>query len=635
MSHQAGYEYDDLSKRKLRVLIISMGGERQETLRQLFSSSTELQREFEPPVFSPGVSSRSLRSRFECLRIAHQVGLIPEAEWQAIQAAKDDGRYEKVPERFFDCLEGVPVTQGRRGSEADVALHYSVEFWRKAKTLNRGRGVLGCLFAHILALETFTTEGFDILLEDNVRLPIQECATRIRETALASRDWELEHGESSRCHLRLYGWLGSTTNIEYLLTTHKAKRQFSRQNASAVTVMPFPTKEGLDEDLKDMEDSDDSVQDASDREPKSRAPTSESSPPIQQIYFEKSSDNESVCSDVTSPEQRLDQLESESKFLQAKIDQLESESKRQAELDESLKLLQTEFDQVGSELERIQTTRIDQLKCLQQKLPDRAAQNSFYQLKHQVQQELQHLLTKFQCLQQKLSDWSAQKSLRQLKQHQVQQCASKISTDLAKEFAVKFDQLDLGDDGEEHEQNGNDKSSKKHNEPMVQAATSLCAEEEQDAPKTRQHTRPGGNMVWGQYGYWMSREAYESLLEELTMDVGAMMWKGKRMRHFSAKPVDKIIPRRTIDKYGAESVHLSTHPAVFRAPMLTSKIHAQWDPEFCKSTEKQLRYCGLGWKDLCLTDIERRVVAHRESTGNWLTPVQLEQLESKKLMNDE
>ena len=562
MNPQTGFKYDDLSKRKLRVLIISMGGERQETLRQLFSSSTELQRDFEPPVFSPGVSSRSLRSRFECLRIAHQVGLIPEAEWQAIRAAKDDGRYDNVPERFFDCLEGVPVTQGRRGSEADVALHYSVEFWRKAKTLNRGRGVLGCLFAHILALETFTTEGFDILLEDNVRLPIEECATRIRETALASRDWALEHGESSRCHLRLYGWLGSTTNIEYLLTTHKAKRQFSRQNGSAcpenkdmVTVMPFPTKEGLEKDLKDMDDCD-SVQ-ASDREPKSTAPTA---PPIQQINVEQSSDNGSVGSDVTPPE-RFDQVESELKHLQSKF------------------------------------------KSLKQKLPDRAAQSSLRQLKDQVHQ-----------------------------------CASKISTDLAKEFTAKIDELDLGDDGEQHGKNENDKSGKTHNEPIVQAATNVGesnTEEEQDEPKTRKHTRPGGNMVWGQYGYWMSREAYESLLEELRKDVGAMMWKGKRMRLYAVKPADKIIPRRTIDKYGAESVHLSTHPAVFRAPMLTSKIHAQWDPEFCKSTEKQLRYCGLGWKDLWLTDIERRVVAHRESTGNWLTPVQLEQLESKKLMNDE
>jgi hypothetical protein len=57
--------------------------------------------------------------------------------------------------------------------------------------------------------------------------------------------------------------------------------------------------------------------------------------------------------------------------------------------------------------------------------------------------------------------------------------------------------------------------------------------------------------------------------------------------------------------------------------MLTSKIHAQWDPEFCKSTEYQLRYTMLGWEDLWLTPAERSVVTNKKVTGEWITPAQL------------
>jgi hypothetical protein len=150
-------------------------------------------------------------------------------------------------------------------------------------------------------------------------------------------------------------------------------------------------------------------------------------------------------------------------------------------------------------------------------------------------------------------------------------------------------------------------------------------EDDDDEPKTstRQHLRPGGNMVWGCYGYWMSRQAYESLMDELRNDVGALLWKGKRMRYYSVKPIDKVLPRRTIAIYGADSVHLATHPAVFRAPMLTSKIHTQWDPEFCKSTQVQLEHCDLDWNDLWLTESERQVVEHYKLTGKWITPAQL------------
>ena len=137
--------------------------------------------------------------------------------------------------------------------------------------------------------------------------------------------------------------------------------------------------------------------------------------------------------------------------------------------------------------------------------------------------------------------------------------------------------------------------------------------------KDKDLSKPGGNPVWGTYAYWISREAYEVIMDTLRKDVGAILWKSKRMRYYHVKPIDKIVPRLTRAAFGAAAVQIPIHPAFFRAPMLTSKIHTQWDPEFCKSTAYQLHQTGLSWSDLSLTETERCVVSHAEETGEWLT----------------
>lgn len=83
-----------------------------------------------------------------------------------------------------------------------------------------------------------------------------------------------------------------------------------------------------------------------------------------------------------------------------------------------------------------------------------------------------------------------------------------------------------------------------------------------------------------------------------------------------------MLPRQIISSCGAQSVQLATRPAFFRAPMLTSKIHIKWDPEFCKSTEYQLEMTGLAWSDLWLSSQERQAVEHRLATGAWVPPEQ-------------
>jgi hypothetical protein len=381
-----------MRRRKLRVIIISMGGERQEILQRQFAKISE---DFETPVFSPGVPSRSLRNRESFFRICHAAGLLPDAEWTALERAFDE---ESSPtnNNLFDCLKDVPITSvGRRGSDSDRAVHYSVELWRKAKTLNRGRAVLGCALAHLTALKRLTSsdEHFDILLEDNVRMPLDTLAESMWRILDATLD-------GSSCHMRYFGWLGSMPNLEWIYT------RYMRDQAISVAI---PLQQDIETDLAGATDN-------------------------------------------------------------------------------------------GSEL---------------------------------------------------------------------------INTN--------------------------------------------CRGE-------KDMSKPGGtNPVWGTYAYWISKDAYDSVMGLLRNDVGALMWKSKRMRYYHVKPIDKILPRQIRTAFGKESVQISRHPSFFRAPMLTSKIHTQWDPEFCKSTEYQLEQVGLSWSVLDLSAVEQIIVRHHKETGEWITPLKLEE----------
>ena len=100
------------------------------------------------------------------------------------------------------------------------------------------------------------------------------------------------------------------------------------------------------------------------------------------------------------------------------------------------------------------------------------------------------------------------------------------------------------------------------------------------------------------------------------------------MRYYIVKPIDKVLPRILMDHFGRQDcVQLSTYPAFFRAPMLTSKIHTKWDPEFCKSTEAQLiRAGGLTWSQLWLSEEERAIIVHRDKHGEWISLGKLREL---------
>jgi hypothetical protein len=489
-----------------------MGGKRQQDIIEMFSHPC-MAAHFDPPVFSPGIPQRELRSQRNLLMHAGRAGIIPPVEWEALwnyynhgggnggsssstSGDDDDNHNHDNHDNHYnleEILKNVPIdSENRMGSEFDKSMHYSKELWQKAKGINRGRSVLACALAHLVAMKKLVEEDYDFILEDNVRSILGnwndsnstinnsiitngegsenekgrscECAERIWETIEASKDWENVHHK--QCHLRYYGWLGSRTNLEFVIKVHipKTKHSFRRRRHQS----------GHDDDEYDD---------------------------IQQ------------------------QQHSMPGIFPFPI---------QADIDEYLLL-------------------------------------NHHQQQHHDQEQ---------------------------------------------------DNLQQNDTSDNH---------KKHN---------------------KKNNTPGGTPIWGAYSYWISKQGYQALIHSLQKDVGALLWKGKRMRCYHVKPIDKIIPRRIMDALDGDAdvimgsrdhIHVATHAAFFRAPMLTSQIHSQWDAEFCKSSEYQMMIMrsnsnsssndntgdddddddddedgGHVWDCLWLNQEEKCVVEYRKITKEWI-----------------
>lgn len=200
--------------RKLRPLVISMGGDRQKLIMEMFQAMPSM----ESPIFSPGVPQRNLRNRMGFMNAAYAAGLIPEQEWEAFHKSQGEiptnRDYNRDDEHTLltEIWKDVPITK-RKGSEWDVNQHYTAEFWRKAKNLGRDRAVLACTFAHLIAMKTCVEGGFDLILEDNVRASAPICVEQIRQVIENNSDADLIY----------FGWLGSVKNLTWVIHTHSKK----------------------------------------------------------------------------------------------------------------------------------------------------------------------------------------------------------------------------------------------------------------------------------------------------------------------------------------------------------------------------------------------------------------------------
>ena len=160
----------------------------------------------------------------------------------------------------------------------------------------------------------------------------------------------------------------------------------------------------------------------------------------------------------------------------------------------------------------------------------------------------------------------------------------------------------------------------------------------EDSSKQPSFSTPGGTAIWGMFAYTISPAAYHSLIAQLQNDVGMLMWKGKRMRAFQAKAIDKIIPRTVREVYGEMSVHLSDKVAFVRCPMLGSLLHKHWEEGFCESTELQYAFSSHGegcnvWDNVWLEDVERQIVDYRKKNGKWIRKEDIQGNSSKSKSN--
>jgi hypothetical protein len=62
-------------------------------------------------------------------------------------------------------------------------------------------------------------------------------------------------------------------------------------------------------------------------------------------------------------------------------------------------------------------------------------------------------------------------------------------------------------------------------------------------------TTPGGTAIFGTLAYSTSSDAYHTLINALQNDASALCWKGKRMRAYQAKPIDKIFLKKAKHYY--------------------------------------------------------------------------------------
>ena len=188
---------------KIRVLVITLGGEREAILRRMFGEfSVEVE-------FIQGVPSRSIRCQAGLMRAAYSCGLLLEDPEETV-------------------LIGKKTSQSGTWDDMD----YAEELWKKGRSLSRERAVLACLFAHLRAMRKAVEEDFDIILEDNVRM--------LRDAAILIREFKRE---SSGASARFFGYLGPEDNLRWLYNVHVPK--YSSTSAKS----PFPFFEHYDDSM--------------------------------------------------------------------------------------------------------------------------------------------------------------------------------------------------------------------------------------------------------------------------------------------------------------------------------------------------------------------------------------------------
>mmetsp|Transcript_96290 Transcript_96290/g.300607 ORF Transcript_96290/g.300607 Transcript_96290/m.300607 type:complete len:371 (+) Transcript_96290:65-1177(+) len=139
--------------------------------------------------------------------------------------------------------------------------------------------------------------------------------------------------------------------------------------------------------------------------------------------------------------------------------------------------------------------------------------------------------------------------------------------------------------------------------------------EQATSPVSALFWEEGKPAAWGTQCYRLEPAARMRLIAWLRKGVECLLpAKGKRCRGYKPRPIDRLLPAPFVAE-GRSAVAFP--PVAYRAPMLRSLIHEQWDAAMSEALERQLARTGDSFDHLWLTEEERLVVARWREQGVW------------------
>eukprot|EP00927_Polykrikos_kofoidii_P034055 TRINITY_DN28886_c0_g1_i1.p1 TRINITY_DN28886_c0_g1~~TRINITY_DN28886_c0_g1_i1.p1 ORF type:complete len:391 (-),score=55.95 TRINITY_DN28886_c0_g1_i1:41-1213(-) len=109
------------------------------------------------------------------------------------------------------------------------------------------------------------------------------------------------------------------------------------------------------------------------------------------------------------------------------------------------------------------------------------------------------------------------------------------------------------------------------------------------------------DLIFCTYAYGASRRVYEILCRDIAA-TPSLMFRRKRGKT-AVLPIDRLLLWRTAEA-GLET-RTCREPCCFRAPLLRSTIHPQYDARLAETTEYQLRLIGVDWCQIWLARNEQ------------------------------
>eukprot|EP00941_MAST-03F_sp_MAST-3F-sp1_P002672 g2672.t1 len=110
--------------------------------------------------------------------------------------------------------------------------------------------------------------------------------------------------------------------------------------------------------------------------------------------------------------------------------------------------------------------------------------------------------------------------------------------------------------------------------------------------------------LWGAYAYRISRNAAQRFFHKLKQNPHRFLFRGGKKKKATPRPIDKVMPSILLTEEET-LVNIAIEPFFFRAPMLESEIHVEYDKRYYATTTLQLELIESSWQNVWLAEEER------------------------------